>query len=263
MTEEKNKIQETHEEELLEEELLEKELELEEEVELVEETDQDLLPGISLTTFNQLTNKNRQFIINVDKKLADELSEGVKEQVYHEMVETLIDGQQSSQTARQIYGTPTETAKLILDQEFAEPTADGVKSPDWQIALDGGLMLGSIYTLITGVSIFSASDDQAVAFMGIISLLINYIIAGFSMLMTSKVMPDVDAPKGKRGIWRYIIVSMAAMLLWFTSIAVSSVLIPVQFNPTLSGEVYLIIGAITLGLRFLVKRQLNIKGGVF
>lgn len=261
MTEEKDNIQAT-EEEIQEVEVAEEVEELEE-MEEVQEQDPQVLAGVSLTSFNQLTRKNQQFIINVDKQLTSQLSESVKEKVYHEIVETLIDGQESSQTARQIYGTPTETAQLILDQEIAEPSEEGEKSPDWQIALDGALMLGSIYTLITGISTFSATEDQGVAFMGLISLVINYLLAGVAMLMTSKVMPDVDAPKGKKGIWRYVIVSMAAMLIWFLGIAVSSVLIPAQFNPILSGEAYLIIGALTFGLRFLLKRQLNIKGGVF
>lgn len=235
------------------------------EVASVEESqERNVIAGIKESQFAELTNKNKQFMLSVDKKLSDQLHYEVQERVYAEMVDTLLDGQINSQTARQIYGTPTETANLIMEQEFPNPeNAPVEKSPDWQIALDGGLMLGSLFTFITGISMLNADAGATSAFMGLTTLIINYIVADIAMLVTSKVMPDLDAPKGERRLWRYFGVSIAAMFGWFLIVSISAVLLPPVLNPVFEPMTYIIIAAITIGLRFLLKRQLNIQGGVF
>ena len=74
------------------------------------------------------------------------------------MCETLEEGQQTGQTARQLYGTPTECTAVILEQQF--PSDDeGERSADWKIALDGGLLLGSVFTLITGFSLMRQGEQ--------------------------------------------------------------------------------------------------------
>lgn len=239
-----------------------KEQEVEEVVEEVSE--RNVLAGVSASKFDQLTNKNKQFMMSVDKKLSSQLHYEVQERVYVEMVDTLLDGQTTSQTARQIYGTPTETANVILEQEFPNPdNAPVEKSPDWQIALDGGLVLGSLFTFITGISMLNAEAGTTSAFMGLTTLIINYLVAGVAMLITSKVMPDLDAPKGERRLWRYFGVSILAMFGWFLIVSMSAVLLPAVMNPVFTPITYIIIAAITFGARFLIKRHFNIQGGVF
>ena len=109
----------------------------------------------------------------------------------------------------------------------------------------------------------NADAGTTSAFMGLTTLIINYIVAGIAMLVTSKVMPDLDAPKGERRLWRYFGVSIAAMFGWFLIVSISAVLLPPVLNPIFEPMTYIIIAAITFGLRFLLKRQLNIQGGVF
>lgn len=254
MTEENNKDQEV--------EVVEEVTEVEEVVEEVSE--KNVLAGVPASKFDQLTNKNKQFMLSVDKKLSSQLHYEVQERVYVEMVDTLLDGQTTSQTARQIYGTPTETANVILEQEFPNPdNAPVEKSPDWQIALDGGLVLGSLFTFITGISMLNADAGTTSAFMGLTTLIINYLVAGVAMLITSKVMPDLDAPKGERRLWRYFGVSILAMFGWFLIVSMSAVLLPAVMNPVFTPITYIIIAAITFGARFLIKRHFNIQGGVF
>ncbi|XJS10707.1 DUF1129 domain-containing protein [Aerococcaceae bacterium WGS1372] len=239
------------------------------EVENVEATEpiieeEKVMAGVSRSQFERLTNKNKQFMVNVDKQLSSQLHYEVQERVYAEMIETLINGQATSQTARQIYGTPTETVQVILEQEFPDPAKQPVeKSPDWQIAVDGGLVLGSLFTFITGLSMMNAEEGASTAFMGLTTLIINYLVAGVAMLITSKVMPDLDAPKGERRLWRYFGVSILAMFGWFLIVSMSAVLIPSVLNPTFTPMTYMIIAAVTFGARYLFKRHYNIQGGVF
>lgn len=220
--------------------------------------------GVTPGSFYGLTKRNQQFMVSLDKHLTTTgMSDGIKESIYTEMTETLLEGQQNGQTARQLYGTPTETAEVIFKQNFQDETVL-TKSPDWQIALDGGLILGSIFTFIAGVSALNnEGQPETMLSMGLITLIINYVVGGFAMLATSKVMPDMDAPKGKKGYFKYFGVSSLAMIIWVFAITISAAILPPVINPTFSAEVYLLIGAATFGLRFLLKKKLNIVGGIF
>ncbi|MGO4928242.1 DUF1129 domain-containing protein [Fundicoccus sp. Sow4_F4] len=223
------------------------------------------LPGLEWDEFNQLTKRSQQFLVSIDKKLTDGgLTETVKMPIYTEMLETLIEGQQVGQTARQIYGTPTECATSILNQNFQDQT-EVTRSPDWQIALDGGLILGSVFTFIVGLSMMNANAEQpeAVLSMGLITLILNYLVAGWAMLQTSKVMPNMEAPKGKKGYFKYFGVSSLWMIVWVAVVTLSAAFIPSVINPIFPPMVYMVIGAATFGLRFYLKKRYNIVGGVF
>ena len=139
------------------------------------------------------------------------------------------------------------------------------RSPDWQIALDGGLILGSVFTFIVGLSMMNANAEQpeAVLSMGLITLILNYLVAGWAMLKTSKVMPDMNAPKGKKGYFKYFGISSLWMIVWVAVVTLSAAFIPPVINPIFPPMVYMVLGAATFGLRFFLKKRLNIVGGVF
>ena len=232
----------------------------------VESTDStSVIPGIAQSLFNQLTTKNKTFMVAVHKQLANQLDTALSHQIYAEMVETLIDGQAHSQTARQIYGTPTDTADAILKQEYGETEQSMERSPDWQIGLDGALMLGSIYTIITGIALTRGGDQiQAENYMGIISMIVNYIAAGFAILTASKYLPDFDSKdKKKRGLGKYFLVSSLSMIGWFLAVTVTSIILPKTINPILPARSYILIGLITIVTRYILKRRWNIQGTIF
>lgn len=241
------------------------EVEQEEEIILADDLQASPLTGISDESFSQLTKRNRDFMLQLNRFVADGLTDEAKEPIYQEMVDTLLQGQRTGQTARQLYGTPTEVAEMVVN-EYHHVGDDAAVSPNWQIALDGGLLLGSFFTIITGFSLMNAeSNDVEMTsnVMGIVTLIVNYIVAGLTMLITSKNLPDFEAEKGKRGYWRYFFVSIASMALWFLAISLTQVLLPRTINPALPGVVYLVVGIVTLVARYFLKKHLNIRGGVF
>ena len=83
------------------------------------------------------------------------------------------------------------------------------------------------------------------------------------MLIVSKVLPNMDAPKGKRGYIKYFSVSTLAMLGWIFAVSISSVIFPTAINPVFPYDIYFIIGGLTFLLRFYLKKRWNIKGGLF
>lgn len=224
-----------------------------------------LIVGVSKNEWDQLTKRNRRFLFDIDKHLSIEnIDSSVKSMAFSEMAHTLIEGQRTGHTARQIYGTPTETADAIRQSNNIKNTEDE-KSPDWQIAIDGGLMLGSIFTIITGFTVMLGKSETAQQgfLMGALTLIINYLVAGYAMMETAKVLPNPDAPKGEKGYAKYFLVSTATMVLWIGLVMLSQYFLPSIINPILPALVYLIIGAITLLLRFYLKNKWNIEGGLF
>ncbi|EKB54929.1 DUF1129 domain-containing protein [Facklamia hominis] len=222
-----------------------------------------MLTGISQNQLDQLTKRNQQFMFDIDRQLASsKLSDEKKQLIYQEMVPTLIEGQNHGQTYRHIYGTPSQTTALILEKEEDSSNLT-TKSPDWQIALDGGLMLGSIFTLITGVGLLGRSQNQVGFMMGLLTIVINYFLAGIAMLYTSKALPNLEAPKGKKGYLRYFLISTVAMLIWVVFVMGSQAILPAVINPILPPVAYIIIAILTFLLRYYLKRKYTIVGGLF
>ena len=205
-----------------------------------------------------LSKRNEQFMVDLDKNLTDaNYPEERKIKLFNEMMTDLRDNQQAGVTARQLYGTVTEYANVVVESYVDEP----VRSSNWLIALDGGLLLGSIFALIAGISMYTSSEEGQV--MGIVSLIVNYVIGGIAMLIISNYTPNLDAPKGERGYGKYIGATALAMVLWRTVLTLTTALIPISINRPMAAEFYLLIGGIGLAAKLFLKKRLNIVGGVF
>lgn len=211
--------------------------------------------------WQQLTKRNEQFMIGLDKILTEaNYDEEKKNHRYNKMMSELVANQKVGVTARQLYGTVSECAQNLLQEQEEEP---GRRSPDWLIAVDGGLLLGSIFALISGITLLTSDGAEAQAGMGMISLILNYLVGGLAMLIISKYMPNPDAPKGKRGYGKYIGATTVAMLLWMLTMTLSTGLIPKSINAPLPGIAYLAIAAAGIGAKMYLKRKFRIVGGVF
>ncbi len=211
--------------------------------------------------WSELTKRNEQYMIGLDRALTQaNYDEESKHTLYNKMMKELVINQKSGTTARQLYGTVSECAENVLQRQ--EATVSSERSPDWLIALDGGLLLGAIFALISGTSLLTAGENTQPG-MGIISLILNFIAGGLSMLIVSKYQPDVNAPKGKKGYFKYIGVLILSMVFWMLAMTATMVLVPPAINISLPATAYLIIGALSFALRVYLKKKFNITGGVF
>ena len=209
------------------------------------------------TLRSQLTKKNEQYILQLERSLKEaQVSKAKITSTLEEMLPVLVEKQKKGLTARQLFGTVTQQTQSVLEGPKKDPT---VKSPDWQIAVDGGLLVGGLFALVTGVTLMLSSEAQA---MGLFTLLINFIAGAFVMLAISKNAPKFDNPKGQRGYIRYLVVSTVAMMAWLLLVVVSQQYIPSVINFVMSYEWYLLIGAAALAGKFYLKKKLNIVGSV-
>ena len=205
----------------------------------------------------ELTNKNEQYIYQLERALKEAgFDEAQIEKELSVMLPEIVEKQKAGVTARQLFGTVTERVQSIVAGPTKDPDA---KSPDWQIAVDGGLLVGGLFALVTGVTLMLNSETQA---MGLFTLLINFIAGAFVMLAISKNAPKFDNPKGQRGYIRYLVVSTVAMVAWLILVVLSQQYIPSVINIVMGYEWYLLIGAAALAGKFYLKKKLNIVGSV-
>ena len=120
--------------------------------------------------------------------------------------------------------------------------------------------MGGFFALIAGITLF-LNPEQSEA-MGVISLIMNFVVGGLALLALSKVTPDINKPKGKRGYIRYLVVSSLVMLAWLVLVMGTQLLIPTSINYVFPAIVYLFIGSGALVLKWYLKKTLDIRGGI-
>lgn len=210
--------------------------------------------------FQKLTKRNEQYMVSLNKALVEKnLSETKKEEIFNDMLHNLVESQKAGETARQLYGTVTECANQLVAKP--EQTQTG-PSKNWKIALDGGLMIGGLFSLITGLSGLFSSVEEASSSLGLITTLLNFIMGGLVILLIAKNMPDRKNPK-KGGMIRYILVSTTGMLALMVVMTGSTVVIPAAVNVPINAIGNIVIGILAFVAKYFAKRKLNIRGGLF
>ena len=205
----------------------------------------------------KLTSKNEQYIYQLERSLKEAgFDEAQVEKELSVMLPEIVEKQKAGVTARQLFGTVRERVQSIVAGPVKDPNE---KSPDWQIAVDSGLLVGGLLALVTGVSLMLNPETQA---MGLVTLLINFVVGAYIMLAILKNTPKYDNPKGQRGYIRYLVVSTVALGAWLIVILGSQQFIPSFINITTGYEWYLLIGAAALFGKFYLKKKLNIVGSV-
>ena len=210
--------------------------------------------------FQKLTKKNEQYMLSLNKTLIEKnMSETKKEDIFNEMLQKLVERQKSGETARQLYGTVTECANQLVDQPEKVQTGP---SKNWKIALDGGLMIGGLFSLITGLSGLFNNVEETASSLGLITTLLNFIVGGLVILWISKNMPDRKQPK-KGGMFRYILVSTIGMFSLMVVMTGSMMVIPAAVNVPINAIGNIVIGVLAFVAKYFAKRKLNIRGGLF
>lgn len=199
-------------------------------------------------------------MLSLNKTLIEKnMSETKKEDIFNEMLKKLVERQKTGETARQLYGTVTECANQLIDQPEKVQTGP---SENWKIALDGGLMIGGLFSLITGLSGLFSNVEETASALGIITTLLNFIVGGLVILWISKNMPDRKNPK-KGGMFRYILVSTIGMLSLMVVMTGSMMVIPSAVNVPINAIGNIVVGVLAFVAKYFAKRKLNIRGGLF
>lgn len=208
--------------------------------------------------FNQLTNKNKEYMIKLNRVLEHQLTDAERTEVFYEMLPTIAEEQKKGVTARALYGTVIDKAQDIMGQptEKNKAVTSGT-SENWKLYLDSALMLGGLFAVVQGISGFFDVESAQGGAMGIVSLVLNFVIGGFVGLLMTKYAPK----KGdQNALGRYLFVSTAAMIVWVLIMMGVILAVPATINILLDPMVIFGVGVGAILLKVILKRVLNIRG---
>lgn len=206
--------------------------------------------------YQELTNKNKDYMFQLNSRL-DELdyNSNWKELVFNEMLQEIIAAQATHITARKLYGTVTEQADNIVGKKV-QPGEDEVRSPNWQIFIDGALLMGGLFGIVFGISSWNNPENS----IGLLQFLMNFILGGVSIVVLTKYMPK---PGETKGFLKYMVATVVVILFWVLFLSVVLTVLPNLLNPALPAVVVLGLSALSLLGRWFFKRKYNVKGSFF
>lgn len=205
--------------------------------------------------FDQLTNKNREYMMTLNRKLDDAgFPEDNKTLVFNDMLKNIVSQQANHLTARKLYGTATDQARYLTESDHADMTGPIERSELWKIYLDGALLLGGMFAVITGISYLVGNQEAG---LGLITMILNFLLGGLAVMVITKYAPQ---PGVKGGFIKYIVATTITMLTWIILMAFGTAMLPQALNPMIPGSITLVIGGVAFAAKWYLKKKLNIQG---
>ncbi|MFC3932771.1 DUF1129 domain-containing protein [Streptococcus dentapri] len=212
----------------------------------------------------ELTKKNQEFVTIASHQLRkDGKSEKEIEQIFDDIMPSILENQKKGITARNLLGAPTIWAK-----SHSETTSDnsqgGVaatnKNP-WLMWLDSSLMLLGFFGVLYGL--MALTDKNYQHSYGILTTLIIAFSGGAVLYaLYYFVYQHAGKPKEERPkLWKSLLYMAVFTLIWIAFVGISS-LIPAQLNPVLPGIATIIIGGLSFGLKYFLKKRYNIQSSL-
>lgn len=206
--------------------------------------------------FEQLTHKNKEYMVKLNRKLEEAgFPEENKILVFNEMLKNIVAEQPNHITARKLYGTATDQASYLTDtgrdEEITKPV---VRSELWKIYIDGALLLGGMFAIITGLTYIFGDQNAG---LGLITMILNFLLGGLAVMVITKYAPQ---PGVKGGFLKYLLATTLTMLVWVLMMAFGTALLPAVLNPMIPGSYTLAIGVLAFVAKWYAKKKLNIQG---
>ncbi|MDR0921442.1 MAG: DUF1129 domain-containing protein [Lactobacillales bacterium] len=211
----------------------------------------------------KLTKKNQQYMFDLNKQLENgNVSEETKVRKFAEMLPEIVEHQKSGQTARQLYGTVSERATEII----GKPEDKSIKKVTTKPALmwlDNFLLLLGLMGIMLGI-LGIVGRNKGTQF-GIITLFAMAAVGGLMFYVMYKLVYQYEAPgadRSKRPGWfKTGLILVVGMFIWILSFTLTAFL-PSVINPFLPSPVILVIGALAIGARMLLKKKYNIASSM-
>lgn len=224
-------------------------------VEQDNQVDYDLKEKENTALFEQLTNKNQEYMVKLNRRLEEaNIEKDRKTLIFNEMLTHIVAEQANHHTARSLYGTVTDQARFLIEGKRGMVEQPVERSESWKLWLDGALLLGGMFAVITGISFLTGNEQAG---LGLITLLLNFILGGFAVMIITKYAPR---PGVKGGFIKYILATTLTMAVWIMLMAFGTALIPPALNPLIPGPYTMAIGLIAFLAKWYLKKKLDIKG---
>lgn len=215
-----------------------------------------------------LTRKNEEFMYQLNKQL-DRLgvASDKKPEMLDETVQQLIAGQKKGQTAKTLFGTPTERAKALKNPK---PTTQEVTRRSlWLLAIDNGLIFLSIFTFMFGLMYWMtpvAMRSQRAGNSGITAIILVAAVGGLIFGYVALQLQPARDSNGKRvptkPLWFRILAVVGGLIGWLLIYMLAS-LLPNVINPRLNQWLYFIVAVAAFAGDIFYRRRYHITGSIY
>lgn len=172
------------------------------------------------------------------------------------MYQEIIAAQESSLTARRVYGTVSEQVDNILGNKVAVGEDNTERSPDKLIYLDGALLMGGLFNILYGFSAFRA--EEAGMQIGLVQVLLNFFLGGLAVMLLTRFVPKAGETKG---LLKYALATLVIVVGWvMLTTAIIIILEPIDVG--LPGLLVMVIGGLSLLAKWYIKKKLDIRGTI-
>ncbi|HGK7332126.1 TPA: DUF1129 family protein [Streptococcus suis] len=215
---------------------------------------------MTLSNLPSLTKKNQEFIhIATNQLIKDGKTDAEIKGLLEEILPTIIEKQKTGQTARSLFGAPSEWAasKSAAPSQEKQETVEYNENP-WLMWLDSSLFMLAIIAGINGLmNLFNQGAQY-----GLVTLLVIGFGIGAGMYMMYHFVYREQIKTGQRPkLVKAILYLGLATLAWSVVFILAS-LIPSSINPALPPFATLLLAAAAFGLRYWLKRKYNIRNAM-
>lgn len=215
---------------------------------------------MTLSNLPSLTKKNQEFIhIATNQLIKDGKTDAEIKGLLEEILPTIIEKQKTGQTARSLFGAPSEWAasKSAAPSQEKQETVEYNENP-WLMWLDSSLFMLAIIAGINGLmNLFNQGAQY-----GLVTLLVIGFGVGAGMYMMYHFVYREQIKTGQRPkLLKAILYLGLATLAWSVVFILAS-LIPSSINPALPPLATLLLAAAAFGLRYWLKRKYNIRNAM-
>ncbi len=204
---------------------------------------------------NELTKKNQEFIhIATNQLIADGKSDEEIKTILEKVIPQILEEQKHGRPARSFLGAPTKWAQEFTAQK-EEQEATKTNDNPWLMFIDSSLFFLGFIAVFSGL--MNTLDHRNTVY-GLISLIV-FGFAGGAMLYFMYRYQGRLQGNGQRFAWLKSILVLIPVMIVLILIVTLAGLLPATINVQLPGYVLIILGAIALGGRYLLKRHYNIQ----
>ena len=212
----------------------------------------------------KLKKRNEEYIYKLRKQLRGRVTMEDQEAALHEILPALIKGQQTGQTAVQLFGSVQECAERIAKGPEEKPVA--IKK--WQMWLDNTLIL---FTVLAGFSavmgiVPTKNPTASQSMMSITSLVVSSMAGGLVFYFFNKYIYQYDLPgadKSKKPkLGKQMLIMGLGILIWYFAMQ-AAMFLPKYLNPKLPATVLVILAFATYGIRYYMRKKIGYTSAMF
>lgn len=208
-----------------------------------------------------LTRKNEEFIYQLNKQLdRQEVPKDKQPEMIQETVDKLLAGQKKGQTAKALFGTPTEYAKELKNPKPKDTQATTQRSMKL-LSIDNTLIFFSIFTFMYGIMFLLSPTilkTKQYGSSGITAIVLVAVIGG---ILFSYIMLQLQPVGGKkpRPMATRILILVLGLVVWL-GIYMMATWLPNIINPRLNAWVYIIFGLVAFGGDLYFRNKYHVSG---